>query len=187
MYGPCAVWLFLPGVVRVWGYHVFFTFCDCFRQYVDYTLTARLGWPRWLAVIAALPLSAIVSSGCRSAKAIPVFRDRRVSQTLDISVKALLAGDSVAVFATRDYQRKSGGGELYSGFLHLEHKVYAVTGRHVPFVPLYACRSKRELIIGAPVYFRDGESVREGKVRVMGELQTQLDRTAGDCGDTVTH
>jgi hypothetical protein len=174
MYGPIAAWLFYPGVLRVWTFHMFTVYRTCFRQYVDYTLTERLGWPRWLAVLAAAPLSLIVSAGCRSAKGIPVYKDRRAAETLALSADALRAGDSVAVFADREYTDAAGGGELYSGFLHVEPRYFAATGRHVPFVPLCVCREKRELIAGAPVYFRDGESVRDGKARVMGELQAAL-------------
>jgi 1-acyl-sn-glycerol-3-phosphate acyltransferase len=184
MHGVFVAGLFFPGVIRIWGYHVFLALKACFRQYAHYTLATRLGWPRWLAVVAAAPLSLIVSTGCRSAKGIPVYRDRRIAETLDISVKALQAGDSIAIFATREYTDAGAEiGDMYSGFLHLEPRHFAATGRHVPFVPLYASKGKRELVVGAPVYFRDGESVRDGKARVMGELQTELNRMARDCGD----
>jgi len=176
MHGVFAAGLSFPGIIRIWAYHVFLSFSSCFKQYTDYTLTVRLGWPRWLAGLAALPLSLIVSAGCRSARFIPVYRDRRIAETLDISVKALQAGDSLAVFATREYQNRDGNGDLYGGFLHLEPKYFAATGRHVPFVPLYADKGKRELVIGSPVYFRDGEGFRDGKARVMEELQTALER-----------
>ena len=181
MRGPIAVGLFFPGVVRIWGYSVFFGVASCFRQYTDYTLTVRLGWPRWLAAAVAAPMALIVSAGCRSGKGIPVYRDRRVAQTLALSVEALSQGDSLAIFTDRDYQNADpaqGVGEMYSGFLHLEPKYCALTGRHVPFVPLYASRKRREMTVGTPVYFQDGEAFRAGKARVIRELQDQLNRLA---------
>jgi hypothetical protein len=181
MFGPYAAGMFFPGVLRFWGYSVFFEFRACFTQYVDYTFTQRFGWPRWVAAAAAFPMSVIVSAGCRSAKGIPVYRDRRVAKTLELSVEALVRGDSLAIFTDRDYQNtaaRNGIGEMYSGFLHIEPKYHTQTGRHIPFVPLYANKEKRELVAGRPVLFRDNESFREGKARVIRELIAELNRLA---------
>jgi len=172
--GPIDTLLWLSVPVRPW---VFSVFCDhetCYRQYADFTLTRRAGWPRIFALPVARLLSWVVPGLCGSMGAIPVYRGTpRVVATFRKTLEALKAGERVIVYPDVNYSDPSDAlGELYEGYIGLGTMFYRATGRNLLFVPLRG--SKRKIVSGRPVEF-DGTKPREAeKARVAKAIREAL-------------
>lgn len=121
----------------------------------------------------------------KSGRGIPVFRSsRKIIRTFLESVEALKNGESIAIYPDIDYTDNAAGVKgMYEGFLYLEKYFYKATGRHVQFVPLYASKTKRLLVTGTPVFFREGEDFRTEKEVVYEKLHKALNRLAAQYGE----
>jgi len=185
LFGPWMTMLWFPGCFRVWVYHAFLNPHTSYRHYVDYTFTKRFGWNRLLAKIVAWPLSYGVAAVLRSARCIPVYRgSKQIVETFRQTVRALQEGYPVFIYPDIEYQDTSAEtGALHKGFLQLEKYVYRAMGRHIGFVPVYVSRRKKRILIGDPVYFRNGENFQNEREVVYEKIRDGLNRLAAQCGE----
>jgi len=160
MRGPIDTLLWLSAPVRPWVFSVFCRRDTAYRQYLDFTLTRRAGWPRVLAVPVARILSWVVPGLCGSAGAIPVYRSTaRVVTTFRKTLDALKAGMRVIIYPDVNYADASDQiGALYEGYLVLGALYHRATGKNLKFIPLRT--EKRKITAGAPIVF-DGAKPRE--------------------------
>ena len=172
MSGPVHAILTLPEHAHIWSYRVFFDRKECYRQYYDYTFTKRFGMPRFKAAIYAGALSFFVPGVMKSCRGIPVYRDpRRIPETFKISLSALEKGEGLIICPDINYDSSSEQmGEIYTGFLHLEKKYHAATGRHLNFVPVSYNKEEHRTTIGTPVSFDDSLSFNMQKAAVAQKL-----------------
>jgi len=172
MYGPVMSMLWFPKPIHIWWLHVFKEKDTCYKHFLKYTFTERYGWTKRKAKLIAFPFSRMVSLIFHSCKAIPVYRNsRRINETFELSVNALMNGEPVLIFPDVDYQSDSSEmGEMYKGFLHLERYYYEKTGKHIPFIPFHIDKQTQQLIIDDPICFKDGISYKEDSKRVYDEL-----------------
>lgn len=185
LFGPWMTMLWFPGCFRVWVYHAFLDPQSSYRHYVNYTFTKRFGWNRLLAKVIAWPLSYGVAAVLRSARCIPVYRgSKQIVETFSQTVRALQEGIPVFIFPDIEYQDTSAEtGALHKGFLQLEKCVYRALGKHVGFVPVYVNRRMKRILVGDPVYFRDGESFQIERDVVYEKIRDGLNRLAAHCGE----
>ncbi len=185
LYGPLAIMAWFQKPVRILVYFAFFEQNSCYRQFMDYTFTERLGWNHQVAACIAKPVSYYISRLIRSMGAIPVYRGtRQVLDTIEASEAALLRGESLLLFPDVDYTNSSGEmGKMYKGFLHLEKYYYKSTGKHISFVPLYVSKKMRRIITGDAIHFGRQEDFKQEKERVYHEIHTSINRMAQACGD----
>jgi len=185
LYGPINIMAWFKTPVRLLVFHVFCQQKSCYRQFVDYTFTERLGWNRRLAACIARPLSYLISQLMQSMRAIPVYRGtRQALNTIKTGAEALLQGENLLLFPDVDYANSSGEmGEMYRGFLHLEKYYFKSAGRHIPFVPLYASKKTRQIVIGDAISFTQQEDFNLEKERVYQDIQNSINRLAASCGD----
>jgi hypothetical protein len=157
--GPIDTLLWLSAPVHPWVFSVFCERKTCYRQYVDFTLTRRAGWPKIFALPVARILSWVVPGLCGSLGAIPVYRSTaRVVTTFRKTLEALQAGGRVIIYPDVNYADASDRlGEVYEGYLMLGTLYHRATGRNLLFIPLRT--EKRRIIAGAPIEF-DGEKPR---------------------------
>lgn len=157
--GPIDTLLWLSAPVNPWVFNVFCERETCYRQYAEYTLTRRAGWPRAFALPVARILSWVVPGLCGSMGAIPVYRSTaRVVTTFRKTLDVLKAGGRVIIYPDVDYADASEEmGALYEGYLMLGTLYYRATGHNLRFIPLRT--EKRRITAGAAIEF-DGEKPR---------------------------
>lgn len=157
--GPIDTLLWLSAPVNPWVFSVFCERETCYRQYADYTLTRRAGWPRAFALPVARILSWVVPGLCGSMGAIPVYRSTaRVVTTFRKTLDVLKAGGRVIIYPDVNYADASEEmGALYEGYLMLGTLYHRATGQNLRFIPLRT--EKRRITAGAVIEF-DGEKPR---------------------------
>lgn len=185
LFGPFIALMWFPKHLHAWILHVFLDRKACYDQYVNYTLTRRLGFNRPLAKLVALPLSYLTAKLLNSGKGIPVYRgSRKVIHTFELSLDALKKGESIVIFPDIDYKDSSPlMKEMYAGFLYLEKYYHEATGKHLSFIPLYVSRKKRMLVADQQITFRDGKDFEEELKVVYQKIRSHLNRLARQCGD----
>lgn len=185
MYGPVHTMASFPAFIRPWGLGVFLDGKTASRHFCEFTFRERLGWGRLRTSIAAPIGGHYVAALLRSGRAIPVYRQsRRLLETMDLSLDALVKGESIAVFPDVEYDEKSPQlDEIYSGFLKLEKVYHRKTGKHIPFIPLYCSKKQRSIYVGDAIYFEDGQPFGEEKTRVMAALVESINEIGRKAGD----
>lgn len=180
LFGPVTVLMRLPFFVRTWVLSVFMDFELCYHHYLDYTLTRRLNWPRWLAKVCAWPFAKFAVALTQSGRCIPVNRQSRaVIETMKDSVETLKNGESILLFPDVQYDDNSPEvKEIYEGFLYIEKYYYRETGEHVAFVPIYSDRSMREIRIGNVLRFSGKERFFVERKEMVQNIQDELNRLA---------
>ncbi len=174
--GPIHALLTLPKHAHLWVYRVFFDRKECYLQYSEYTFSKRFGFPKVIAKVCAGLLALIVPSIMRSFSAIPVYRGSRdIVKTFDISLSAMLQGESVIIAPDIDYDSSADEmGDIYTGFLHIEKMFFKKTGRHLSFVPLAYNTHKHSLAIGNAIRFDDESSFAEQRALVALKLKDAI-------------
>lgn len=183
--GPVHALAFLPEEAHLWA---FAPFCDpekCRRQYLDYTLTKRFGWPMLAARPASFLFSRIVPGVMEAFGAIPVYRgSREIRTTMDLSEKALRRGESLLICPDVDYTDRSPRvGRIYRGFLRLELEYFRECRSHLSFIPVLCSKRKRMVMFGNAVRFSGEDSFRNECPAVVGLLQEEWRRLGMVGGD----
>jgi hypothetical protein len=183
--GPLLTCVWFDKPVRPWALHVFCDRATCFQQYYHYTLTERMGLPKWLAYIPARLMSALVSGLMPHLKAIPVYRGTQaIYKTFRQSLAALRHGDDLLIIPDIDYtDRHPSIGEIHRGFLYLDRFYYKATGHHLDFVPLHVSKKDRQIKVGHPVRFSEGDTFRKEQDQVYDRILVEFRRLeAADAG-----
>lgn len=180
MHGPVHCMAFMPVPVRLWTLHIFKDRKACQAQYRDFTFSVRFGWPKWLAAAVAWLVSLPVSACMESAGAIPVHRGQReVIKTFELSVDALVRGESLILFPDIVYDDTSEeAGAFYTGYLHLARSYRKQTGKALAVVPVYCTHQSRKLVIGEPIMFSADAPFRAEKERVAQAVHDSLNEMA---------
>ena len=160
--GPIDTLLWLSAPVHPWVFSVFCERETAYRQYANFTLPRRAGWPRIFALPAARILSWVVPGLCGSMGAIPVYRSTaRVVTTFRKTLEALKAGMRIIIYPDVDYADPSDQiGALYEGYLVLGSLYHRATGKNLSFIPLRT--EKRRIFAGPPIEF-DGAKPRDAE------------------------
>lgn len=185
--GPFFTMLWYPGCIHPWTLSVFCKRKDAFNHLYGYTYTKRRGMPKPVAFAAAHIAAGVFSALMRSGGAIPVYRGSiKIKDTMLQSVSALENGESVVIFPDVDYASTDEQvGEMYMGFLALEKLYYKKTGKHLGFVPVYACERTKTMFIGGPVYFEDGAPFATDKARVCADIRVGLNDLVAQGGSAL--
>lgn len=180
MHGPVHCMAFMPVPVRLWTLHIFRDREACEAQYRDFTFSVRFGWPKWLAALVARLVSVPVTSCMASVGAIPVYRGQReVLKTFELSVDALIRGESLILFPDIVYDDTSDdAGAFYTGYLHLARSYRKKTGKPLAVVPVYCTQKSRKLVIGEPIMFSADAPFRAEKERVAQAVHDSLNEMA---------
>ena len=166
MQGPIYSMSHLWPQCRPW---ILYPFCDrkeFARQMYGYTLTTRLGWPKWIARPAAPFFAFFVVPLITAMRSIPVYRhDGRIRETFRQSLQALEAGDNLMIYPDIEYTSRSDTvSDVYDGFFMLERLYFRKTDRHIPFVPVHIDMNERSIRYGEAVLFGDGDFTTEKAV-----------------------
>lgn len=189
MYGPITLMTYTPVFLRVWVFSVFLSRKTCYDHFADITFRQRYGKNAFLSKAAALFLSLTIPPLLTSMRSIGVHRieehDKRLMiKTFDESIAALLSGKSIAIFPDVDY---TGGtaytGELYSGFGRIDRLFYRNTGQHIPFIPVFASKKSRKILLGSPYLVSSSPPAATDAKKIALAMQAELNRLARLAGD----
>ncbi len=166
----------LPGKFRIWSLHIYHDWRACYHHMMDYTLTKRFGWSKLRAWLAAVPYAFFMQALIKSARSIPVYRNSfQIIKTYRQSQQALQNQESILIFPDMEYtSTESEIGEMYEGFLMVDRFYFKDTGRHIPFVPLYADAANRTIRVGSPVVFAGDVRDKQERFRVVEAIRSQL-------------
>lgn len=180
MQGPITTVAFFPFHIRAWVLHVFFDRDACYRQYADYTFTARFGMPKWLGSALAKIVSGAVSTLMHSIDAIPVYRGTsKIMATFRESLDTLKEGENIIIFPDIAYSEEEAGiGSIYEGFLMLEKNWRRTQGTNLRFVPLYVDESRKVVVEGAEIRFDPDKAFKEDMPRVSAAIRDSINQMA---------
>ncbi len=180
MHGPVTLAAFMPFDTHFFGLDCFFRFSTCFKQYKDYTFTARYSESRLRRIfgtVAAFFAALVVPPLLRSMKMIAVYRgkDMRSISCLRKALSCLEKGESVTVFADVDYALTDKSNQkIYNGFLLLDKMYCKKTGKHLSFCVLDYDEENHRIVKKRECAFVDGESGEEGLLRLTEEITEAL-------------
>lgn len=163
MHGPYTTLKWLPFHVHGMVLSTFFDERECYRQYADYTFTARRGRRAHKFHLRAFVASRVVAPTIRSMGSIPVYRGGvSALRTLRTATDALLRGESVVVYPDVAYTAGAeAGGEIYEGFLMIGQLYRRKAERSLRIVPLYIDESRRSITECLPTAVDDFDRDRE--------------------------
>ena len=185
MFGPVHTLAFLPEEAHLWALAPFCEQESCRRQYENYTLTKRFGWPSFLARPASFLFSLIVPGVMEAFGAIPVYRgSREIRKTMEESGKALRRGESLLICPDVDYTDRSPKvGRIYRGFLHLDREYFQECQAHLSFIPVFCSKQEKRVVLGNAVRFPGKESFHQECCFMVNALQAEWNRLGSLCGD----
>lgn len=186
-YNSGGIFMTLPwlkGRIRTWSLHLYHDRQACYQHMMNFTLTARFGWPIWCARPAARVIAAFLERLMHAGKAIPVYRNSmQILRTYQLSLAALKQGESIMIFPDRDYTSTSAEvGDLYDGFLMLDRLYFRDTGQHIAFIPLYPDPATRILHVGEAIIFQGDIRDKTERARVSEAIRQRLSG-GSDSGD----
>ncbi|MFI3228787.1 MAG: hypothetical protein R3Y23_01300 [Bacillota bacterium] len=112
---------------------------------------------------------------------IPTYQNRKAMQTFGQTVDALLAGYDIVIFPENEVEsRYPEVNCLNGGFLRLAEMYYDECGLPLQYVPCYACKALKTVVVGGAISFDHSKPIRKQfvptKENVMAEI-AQLARS----------
>ena len=178
IYGPLTAELHFPGLHYTW----------CTSEMMERDRVASYAyddfWSKkpvavrpffWIIAHIIPRLAEIIFT---NAQTIPVYRDKRVLKTFQISVDKLKEGARVIIFPEDYTEYNNIVHRFQRGFIHVGKYYYRQTGKALAFVPMYVCPARKKLYIGDPVYF-DPEAKTDAEAeRICTLLQDSISELA---------
>lgn len=113
-----------------------------------------------------------------NADTIPVYRDKRVMKTFQISVDKLDEGACVVIFPEDYTEYNNIVHEFQTGFVHVGKYYYRQKGKCIPFVPMYVCPELKKLIFGKPIIYDPDAKADVEAQRICKYLQESISEIA---------
>ena len=121
------------------------------------------------------PLSELVFT---NADTIPVYRDRRVMKTFQLSCDKLKDNAAIVIFP-EDYTKYNNiVHEFQRGFVHVAKYYYRQNNAVVSFVPMYVCPELKKLVFGKPIMYDPDSKVDVEAERICKYLQQSISEIA---------
>ena len=177
-YGPVTSELYFPGRNYTW----------CISDMMEKDRVADYAyqdfWSKKPAIVRPFfwLVAHILPRACEivftNAKTIPVYRDKRVLKTFQISVDKLKENAAVVIFPEEYTEYNNIVHQFQRGFVHVAKYYYRQTGEVLPFVPMYVCPAFRKLVIGKPIMFDPDVRIGDEAERICTELQDSISELA---------
>ena len=115
-----------------------------------------------------------------NADTIPVYRDKRIMKTFQISCDRLKENASVVIFPEDYTEYNNIVHNFQRGFVHVAKYYYRQTSEAVPFVPMYVCPKLGKLVFGKPIMYDPTAKSAEEAERICSYLQDSISELAYD-------
>ena len=179
-YAPIVMELCFPIKFRPWVIYNIVTpkLCRDYLEtdFVKKELKIREPFSKWIAAVIEPFCIRIMDS----VEAIPVYKGlRKIRQTFDLSIEALLQGDNLLIFP-EDSEKKytESINEFNIGFLHLSKLYYEATGKPLYFHPTFVNKKKKTITIAKPIEIANTNSIRHSRICLKNYLQIAMDDIA---------
>ncbi len=177
-YGPIAVELYFPKKHYTWCISDMME-KDCVADYAYKDFWSKkpaLIRPFFRLFSYMLPtLAEIIFT---NADTIPVYRDKRVMKTFQISCDKLKENAAVVIFPEDYTEYNNIVHEFQRGFVHVAKYYYRQTGQPVQFVPMYVCPKLKKLVFGKPIMYSPDSKSSDEAERICSYLQDSISEMA---------
>ncbi len=113
-----------------------------------------------------------------NADTIPVYRDKRIMKTFQLSSDKLKQNASVVIFPEDYTEYNNIVHRFQRGFVQVAKYHYRQTGEAVPFVPMYVCPELKKLVFGKPILYDPTARSAEETERICNYLQDSISEIA---------
>ncbi|MBP3824992.1 MAG: 1-acyl-sn-glycerol-3-phosphate acyltransferase [Butyrivibrio sp.] len=113
-----------------------------------------------------------------NADTLPVYRDKRVMKTFQLSCDRLKEGAAIVIFPEDYIDYNNIVHEFQRGFVHVAKYYYRQNGQAIPFVPMYVCPGLRKLVFGKPIMYCPENPSSEEADRICTYLQESISEIA---------
>ncbi len=120
----------------------------------------------------------IAESVFNDAATIPVYRDKRVMMTFQISCDKLRDGAAIVIFPEDYTEYNNIVHDFQRGFVHVGKYYFRQTGKAIPFVPMYICPKLGKMVFGKPIVYDPSRSCGEEAERICTYLQDSISEMA---------
>ena len=180
MDGPLSCRLYLPENTYIWcaGEMMYAREVPGYA-FMDFW-SFKPKWTHWffrLLSFLITPLAVILfnNAGC-----IEVRRDNRVMQTFRETAQRFAEGANVVIFPEENKPCNAIVYDFQDGFPAVAGLCGKMSGRPVPFVPMYLAPKLRKLVIGEPIWYNEKAPRKEERERLRVSLRdavTELGRS----------
>lgn len=177
-FGPLAAELYFPRKHYTW----------CISEMMEKDRVADYAykdfWSKKLALLRPFfrlfsymipPLAEIIFT---SADTLPVYRDKRVMKTFQLSCDRLKENAAIVIFPEDYIDHNNIVHEFQRGFVHVAKYYYRQNKTAIPFVPMYVCPKLRKLVFGKPVIYSPDNPQAEEAERICNYLQDAISEIA---------
>ena len=178
LYGPVAAELYFPKEHYTWCIsNMMEKECVADYAYADFwSKKPAVVRPFYKLLSRMLPtISEIIFT---NAATIPVYRDKRVMKTFQLSCDKLKENAAVVIFPEEYEEYNNIVHHFQRGFVHVAKYYYRQTGECVPFVPMYVCPKLGKLVFGKPIYYSPDLKSDEEADRICSYLQDSISELA---------
>ena len=177
-YGPVNAALYFPTPCRPWTIAQIldkksaadFVFYDFFAAT---TKKCKFFWRALSHLVAFLLRPLLLATD-----GIPVYHDRRITETFAKSIDALKSGSSIVVFPECPEKFSSHINEFYGGFAKLGLLYYKETGKKLKFYPTYVAHPLKKVLVGKPVEYDPEKPATLGRKQIAEELRDRTEKLA---------
>ena len=177
-YGPVAAELYFPREHYTWCISDMME-KECVADYAYKDFWSKkpvLIRPFFRLVSYMLPrISEIVFT---NAATIPVYRDKRIMKTFQISCDKLKENAVVVIFPEEYEEYNNIVHHFQRGFVHVAKYYYRQNKVAVPFVPMYVCPELGKLVFGKPIWYSPENKTDEEGERICTYLQDAISEIA---------
>ena len=113
-----------------------------------------------------------------NADTIPVYRDKRIMKTFQLSCDKLKENAAVVIFPEEYTEYNNIVHKFQRGFVHVAKYYYRQTKEPVPFVPMYVCPKLGKLVFGEPIMYDPSNSSDAEAERICTYLQDSISEMA---------
>ena len=113
-----------------------------------------------------------------NAATIPVYRDKRIMKTFQLSCDRLKENAAVVIFPEEYTEYNNIVHQFQRGFVHVAKYYYRQTKESVPFVPMYVCPRLKKLVFGEPIWYSPDNSSADEAERICTYLQDSISEIA---------
>ena len=113
-----------------------------------------------------------------NADTLPVYRDKRVMKTFQLSCDRLKEGAVIVIFPEDYIDHNNIVHEFQRGFVHVAKYYYRQNGAAISFVPMYVCPGLRKLVFGKPIMYSPDAAIGDEAERICVYLQKTISELA---------
>ena len=178
MFGPVSAELYFPGKHSTW----------CISDMMEKDKVAEYAYQDFWSKKPAFArpffklLSLLIPSLSQviftNADTIPVYRDRRIMKTFQLTADKLDKDAKVVIFPEEYEEHNNIVHHFQRGFIHTAKFYYRHCGKALPFVPMYVCPALGCIVIGKPIVYDPENKTEEEAERICTYLEDAVSELA---------